>query len=360
MRVAQLLPAMNQGGVERGVVDLNRELVRCGVENFVISTGGRLVDQIEREGGHHRMAPVASKNPLTAPYRAAVLRRLLMTMRPDIVHVRSRVPGWLCRLAWHRPPFAIVTTVHGMYRSGYYYSGIMGRGRRVICASRATWHYAGTRLRVPEDKLTLIPRGVDTDYFDPARVNMEKIQALRKKYDLAADKSCIISVGRLSENKGHDLFIRAMALATANAPDQLCGVIIGAGSRQAFLQNLINTLQVPVRIARDENSLPEWYTLARAVVSASRLPETFGRSMAEALAMGRPVIAAAHGGALDIIIDGDNGLLFAPNDAEALAAALTRLPTSTGEGRLRDRVVENFSLKRMAESTLAVYREVLA
>ena len=131
LRVVQLLPALNEGGVERGVVELNREYVARGIESLVISRGGKLVPEIERHGGRHITLDVASKNPLTVPFRAMRLRRVLRELRPSIVHARSRVPAWLCMLANRRPRFPFVTTVHGL-NSVNPYSRVFSFGDRVM------------------------------------------------------------------------------------------------------------------------------------------------------------------------------------------------------------------------------------
>ena len=83
MRIVQLVPAMEQGGVERGVVEMNRALVRAGCENTVVSAGGRLVERIVADGGRHVELDVKSKNPLTYLPRALALRRVLREIAPD-------------------------------------------------------------------------------------------------------------------------------------------------------------------------------------------------------------------------------------------------------------------------------------
>ena len=95
MKTLQLVPAMEQGGVERGVVEVNRALVAAGWENVVVSAGGRLVRQIESDGGRHILMDVKSKNPLTYFWRAWTLRRILEAERPDVGCAHSRVPAWL-------------------------------------------------------------------------------------------------------------------------------------------------------------------------------------------------------------------------------------------------------------------------
>ena len=95
MRVIQLLPELNEGGVERGVVELNREYSKLGMESIVISNGGKLSNQIDLDGGKHITFDVCSKNIFTAISRVFKLRKILEELKPDILHVRSRVPAWL-------------------------------------------------------------------------------------------------------------------------------------------------------------------------------------------------------------------------------------------------------------------------
>jgi glycosyltransferase involved in cell wall biosynthesis len=108
------------------------------------------------------------------------------------------------------------------------------------------------------------------------------------------------------------------------------------------------------------------YLAADIVVSASTDPEAFGRVAAEAGAMKRPVIATDHGGARETVVQGQTGLLVAPGDASALAAALRTLiamdPNARAEMGARGRVhvADRFTLDRMGADTIALYRTVLA
>ena len=134
MKIVQLLPELNEGGVERGTVDLNREMVKRGLSSIVISAGGKLAVQIENDGGHHISLDICSKNPLTVHWRIVRLRKLLRELKPDVIHARSRVPAWLSYLANRPLKIPFVTTVHG-FNSVNAYSRIMTYGDRVICVS---------------------------------------------------------------------------------------------------------------------------------------------------------------------------------------------------------------------------------
>jgi glycosyltransferase involved in cell wall biosynthesis len=105
--------------------------------------------------------------------------------------------------------------------------------------------------------------------------------------------------------------------------------------------------------------MAEIYDAADVVVSCNTSkPETFGRSMVEALAMNRPVIATRHGGALDIMQEGVTGWLVEPGDIAGLAAGLVKAAQTRLTG-LRASALERFSLDVMVEKNLAIYRDVL-
>ena len=93
LKILQLLPALDSGGVERGTLEIARALVATGHESVVLSKGGRLVEALQREGSRHITLELGRKSPLTFLH-ARHLRRLFEAERFDIVHARSRMPAW--------------------------------------------------------------------------------------------------------------------------------------------------------------------------------------------------------------------------------------------------------------------------
>ena len=362
MRVVQLVPEMQEGGVERGVVEMNRELVRRGVQSTVISRGGRLVAMIESAGGRHVALDIGSKNLLTVPWRVRQLRRTLAELRPDLVHVRSRVPAWLLRMANRTLRLPVVSTVHGFNHIGFY-SRIMTQADCVICVSHAVRNYVQQHYHVPDRAVRVIYRGVDAVAFDPARVDAAVVAAFRQEHGLGG-KFVAASVGRITPLKDYETFIRGVALARQEAPE-IVGVIVGGThpTRQrhaARLRALVCDLGLAdvIRFAGSRREVDAIYALSDVVVSCSSQPESFGRSLAEALAMETPVIATAHGGALEIVRPGRDGFLFPPGNAEELARCLLAARQQEFHD-LRAGVLARFSLDAMADQTLAVYRDVL-
>lgn len=363
MHILQILPALDEGGVERGTIELNREFARRGHASTVISSGGRQAAAITRDGGQHLTFDVKSKNPLTVPRRVMALRRMLADLQPDIVHFRSRVPGWLFVLANRSQRLPFVSTVHGFNSVGAY-SRIMTAGQRVICPSTAVVDYITKNYSTPADKIRLIPRGIDPQLFDPARTDAAFMATFRQQHGLA-DRFVVLGVGRITPLKGYDVLIEATALARDKIPAIKTVIVGGAeAAREEYAKTLHEHvrrlgLEQHVVFAGSQSKIAEIYACGHVLVSGNRAkPEAFGRSMAEALAMNCPVIATRFGGALDIVREGADGWLVAPGDATELADSLVRASQTTLTG-LREDALARFALDKMVDATLAVYQEVL-
>ncbi len=360
VRIVQLLPALEGGGVERGVVELNRELVKHGVESIVISSGGSYVKRIEADGGRHCQQPVASKNPFSFPQRARALECVLRQLLPQLLHVRSRLPAWLVAWANRRLALPVVTTVHGINRVNAY-SRIMTRGQRLICPSNAVREHLRRHYGVADERMTVIPRGVDCAYFDPGQVAPHRVEELRAALGCGREERIALCAARLSATKAQELLLRALA-AVRSRGLAWSAVFIGRGSVRETrrLRRLAVALGVAeaTRFLGHQADIRAYYALADVVVLPSRKPEAFGRVVAEALAMERPVVASAHGGVLDLIKHGVNGLLFPPGDVAALADCLSRAVALPPPDR-RWVIAGGFTLPAMVAANLAVYRAVL-
>ncbi len=361
MHVVQLLPELQEGGAERVVLDLNRELVRRGVASTVISRGGRLVAQVEADGGRHIRLDVCSKNPLTFPLRALRLRRTLATLSPDLVHVHSRLPAWLLRVANRRLGLPVVAAVHGLNRPGWY-SRILTRSARIHCVSQVVRAHLRRHYNTPDSQMRIAYPGVNVERFDPARIDLDFVEYFRRTHRLDGH-FIVTSVGRLAPGKDYETFIRGIQAARAQIPN-IVGVIVGAGHRrhcryERRLQNLVRTsgMADAIRFAGQQDQMAEIYAISDAVVSCSAKAESFGRTLAEALAMNTPVVATAHGGALEIVREKIDGFLFAPRDESALARCLETLRQQAPWRDLRAGILQRFALERTMDDILVIYRE---
>ncbi len=372
--VLQVLPAMGvQGGVERGTVEIASAVVAAGGRALVASVGGPMAHDLIRAGAEHVELPVDSKNPIVMHRNVARLVQLIESEKVDIVHARSRAPAWSAYVAAQRARCRFVTTFHGTYGTDNFlkrrYNAVMTCGQRVIAISSVIAGHVRRVYGTPADKIRIVHRGVDLGRFDPGNISPERVVKLANAWRLDEGFPVIMLPGRMSRWKGQTVFIKALArLGRRDVRALMVGSDQGRGKYRRELENLIvsHGLGEVVRVVEHCDDMPAAYMLSDVVVSASTDPEAFGRVMAEAQALGRPVIASNHGGAREIVIEDETGWLTAPGDDEALAGALDRALHigDTARERMAVRAIanvrDNFSRGTMCRKTLAVYDEVLA
>jgi glycosyltransferase involved in cell wall biosynthesis len=213
----------------------------------------------------------------------------------------------------------------------------------------------------------VIHRGVDLVRFDPAKVSAERVVAQAQRWRLPDGVPVVMLPGRLTRWKGQPLLLDAVAKL---ADLDFIALILGADQgRSDYRRELEETIRarglVGKAVVLDEcDDMPAAYKLADVVVSASTDPEAFGRVISEAQALGRPVVAADHGGAPEQLIRDQTGFLFPPGDAEALAQAIRRaLALSDAERRLiaveaLAHVRKFFTKEQMCARTLGLYTEI--
>lgn len=375
MKIVQIVPAMDQGGVELGVVEMNRFLVEAGHDNLVISVGGRLEKDILAAGGRVKHLDVKSKNPITVWLRAMKLRKCLKAERPDVVVVHSRVPAWLFVIANRTLKLKWITFAQGA-NSVSLYSKVMTYGDLTLTPSRYIADYLKRNYGIHEEKLRIISPAIDADKFDLEKLDRAFIAAKKAEWKTEGFR-VIMGVGRITQLKGFDILIRALAYlhgthkaAGVDSPDYKL-VIVGEAEAlrkeyEAQLHALVKQLDVEdyVVFAGAQSKIAECMSIADVVVSSNwKKPEAFGRSMAEALACGKPVVATAFGGALDIVEDGKNGALIPPmKDAMPEERAISfanaiRSVVHTKFGDLRTPVLEKFSFARMVDAFLSLFQE---
>ncbi len=368
--VLQVLPALVTGGVERGTVEVAAALAAAGWKAVVASAGGPMVHEIERAGARHVELPLDSKNPLTMRRNVARLVELIRRERIDIVHARSRAPAWSALAAARRTGRHFVTTFHNAYDDSSWfkrrYNAVMAQGERVIAISHFVAEHAARVYGVDPARLRVIERGVDVARFDPERVSAERVVHLAREWQLPDGLPVIMLAGRLTRWKGQLVLVEALARL---GREDLCCVLVGAGDDRYRAELLAaverHKLHGLFRLVENCRDMPAAYMLADVVVSASTRPEGFGRVIAEAQAMGRPVIASDHGGAREILGESETGWLVPPGDAAALAAALGAALDLAPAQRLAmaqraiARMRERFTTAAMTERTLAVYQELL-
>lgn len=375
--ILQVIPDLAAGGAERTVLEIAEALRAEGARALVVSRGGRLVPDLEAIGGELIEMDAASKNPLKIKSNAGKLEKLIEEQKIDIIHARSRAPAWSALSAAQRTNTPFVTTYHGAYSENFpgkrWYNSVMAKGDRVIANSAWICQHVRSTYDLSEEKLVTIPRGVDLEAYDTDKVSEERVDAIRAAWNIKADdeRITLLLPGRLTDWKGQGVAIEALGIMHPEERDKIALVLAGdAQGRDKYVQSLIDRIdeldmRKNVLMPGHCSDMPAAYMVADIVLAPSKRPEAFGRTAAEASAMKRCVIAAAHGGALETVIDGQTGALVKPDDPAALAGAIRAL-LQMGRGAWENMgaaganfVRSEFSKAKLQAATLNVYRDVL-
>ena len=371
--VLQVLPALETGGVERGTVDMAAALTDAGWTALVASSGGPMVREVERAGARHIALPVDSKNPFVMWANAGRLARLITEHGVDILHARSRAPAWSALRARRRTGVKLVTTFHGAYSAHTpikrWYNSVMTRSDSVIAISSYIGDEITRRYGADSGRVHVIPRGIDTEIFDPGAVSAERLIGLATQWRLPDGVPVIMLPGRLTRWKGQRFLLQA--LARLDRRDVRCIIVGSDQGRDSYARQLASDI---ARLGVDDivhvvghcRDMAAAYMLADVVVSASLEPEAFGRIAVEAQAMGRPVIATDHGAARETVVPGETGWLVPPGDAGAMTEALRQALALDTEAReeMADRAIRHVQAKYtkmlMCARTIALYNQLLA
>lgn len=371
MRILQALPALHSGGVERGTVEFARQLAHLGHSSYVVSSGGPLADVLEQEGSTHITMPIHRKS-LTSFGQILPMVRLLKEVRPDILHVRSRMPAWIIHLALkaldkqQRP--TVVTSFHGMY-SANPYSAIMAKADHSIAVSNCVKDYVISNFSVPEQNITVIQRGVDVNYFRKRPPSEQWLRDLWLSYPHLNHKRILMMPGRITRWKGQLQFLEVMAELVHKAPvssDErpYHGIIVGGAEpgKEHFMEELTKVrsqlgLQQHVSFLGQRSDMAELYQLADLVCHLSTKPEPFGRTVTEALASGTPVAAFNRGGAAETLQACFREGLVPPDDVPGFARTAHHL---LSHNQHTITIPYRFKLQAQTDTTLSVYDKVLA
>lgn len=373
----QVVPELETGGAEQTTIDVAQAVVRAGGKALVATRGGRMAARLESDGGRLAQMPVQSKNPLVMLGNAARLVDLIRREKVSLVHARSRAPAFSALWAAQATGTPFVATYHGVYnaKSGLkrWYNAVMTRGDLVIANSDYTRDHVLAQHKLDPDKIVTIPRGVDLERFNPSWVTPARVDALRAQWGVAANdrRVKILLGGRLTRIKGQLTIIEAAARLKAQGRNDF--LILFAGDdqgRTGYREELERAIAAAdlsdsVKLVGHCDDMPAACMVCDLAILPTTVPESFGRAAVEPQAMGKPVIASAHGGTTETILDGKTGWLVPPGDpeawAKAIAAAIDLGPAKLAAmGQLAaSRVRQLYSNEAMCAATLAAYERVL-
>jgi len=348
---------MNVGGVERGVLDLTKHFKNSHIDNIVISGGGRLTQELEKEDITHYQLPVFKKSLLSL-FLIPKIRKILKNENIDIIHARSRVPAWISFFASRDSNTEFITTAHGMYKTKFW-SEVMGWGKFVICPSRIIARHMKETFDVGEEKIVIIPRWVNTAKFKFI------------DYSQKTESNTIVSVGRISPSKGYEYLIQGFKKVVRFNP-LLKLQIIGSPDNSKLkyynhLKSLVSALSLThnVQFIDFRQDIENVLMTARVLVAPSVIEESFGRVIIEAFASGVPVIATKVGGFNEIIQDGKDGILIDAQSPQAIADSIIKIintPAYTKDmvKNAYQKVINHYTMEKCLSETEKVYKASLS
>jgi glycosyltransferase involved in cell wall biosynthesis len=361
--VVQVLPDLNSGGVERGTLEVSKYLVNIGFRSIVISNGGRMVEDLERDKGEHYKVGVGKKN-LFIIFSFFKLINFIKKNKIDIIHARSRLPAWVCYLALRlikknvRPIF--ITTVHGPY-SANYYSSIMTKGDRVIVVSEMIKNYVLKNYKIDKKKIILNYRGVSNESFPyNFKASQNWLRSWYEDFPQTKNKIILTLPARITRWKGQEDFISMIKGIIINHSN-VHGLIVGdEDKKHKFTKELSAKikklgLNQNITIIGHRKDIREIMSISKIVFSLSREPEAFGRVSLESLSLGIPVIAYSHGGVKEQLVKLlPSGLIKVRGVNDAIWLAIKWIKKSP-------KIKQNnfFTLEKMLQNTLSVYKKII-
>jgi glycosyltransferase involved in cell wall biosynthesis len=313
-------------------------------------------------------------NPLRLGYQAYDLAKTVLRLisiikrgRYDLVHINSHRIGLACTLAARLSGVPIIWHIHEIYQTTPLRRRIIVELARHLPDALVAVSDAVAAQFVPCSKLHCIYNGIDAVAY-AAQADRE---AVRREFHFGPSTIVIGCMGRLTPQKGQDIFLQAASLVAAVHPETRFLVVgdeaLGETGFKAYLEALACRLGLNGRVffvgyRSDAASVMAAMDL---FVHAAVIPESLPMVILEAMALGKPVVATATGGIPELIKDGQTGLLVPAGDASALAQSIHRLLANPdlaqqlGEAG-RCRVEEQFSWKNHVQQFEDLYQRLIA
>jgi glycosyltransferase involved in cell wall biosynthesis len=358
LTVLQVLPKLQVGGVERGTIEFAVYLKQQGHHPIVVSHGGPLVEKLRQQGILHIRLNVEKKSIKTL-FSVKQLRKIIKFHQVDVVHARSRIPAWIgyFALAKLNPRPVFVTTLHGLH-SVSKYSSVMARGDQVIAVSQAAknyllQHFSKYLVKDP----VVIYRGVSKQFVHGHQADKNWLLNMNNQFPGFDTYKKVLLPGRLTAVKGFENIMPWLKTAPVDCRLLLTAEPKESNYSQKIQQLLIeNKLEDKVLWLGITRKIADLYAAVDVVVSVNKKPESFGRTVLEALTVGTPVVAIDQGGVSEIMHQLFPEGLVPIDDSAKLADKINQFIQLAPEVKPHN----NFKNTTMFESTIALYQQHLS
>ncbi len=381
--ILQIVPALSDDPAGHAAVDIALTLLQSGARAIVAGDGGPLVGDLRAFGGEWLPMPNDTFNPLRINSNARKLAQLIAGERIDIVHAQSAGAAWSAISATRRMPVFLVTSFPDQVAEnswpGRSFRASLARGDRVIAPSSYVSRAMIERYKISPDRITVIPRSVDTATFNPAAVSADRIAAMRRVWGVLPQMRVVLVAGRIAPWGGQMSVVEAARLLVTAGDRNITFVFAGEDSgHAAYAKSLrararLHGIDTLFRTAGLPADMPAALAAADVVVVPALKPPHSGRAAAEAQAIGRPVIATTVGVLPENLLcpprmrdELRTGWLVRPNNVSELARSITAalaMDVTAYEAlgaRARQFAEFAFSPQSVAEAIRGVYTSLLA
>ena len=379
LKVLQVIPKLGYGGAETGCYDIAHYLPENGCKSFIVTSGGDLTKFINKEKVKLIKLPVHSKNPLLILLNTLALIFIIIFNNITIVHARSRAPAWSCLFATKITRRKFVTTFHGTYNFNSklkrFYNSVMVKSNLIIAGSNFIFSHIKNNYSDYLDiknKLLVIFRGINVDYFDHTTKTELEEKKLLKNWGIEENKKIILLPGRLTSWKGQELFLEAINMVNIQLGyEAFYAVILGSDQGRDLYKKKLIRLSEQYRMTKQVKFIDHCKDMALAykvsdiVVSSSIEPEAFGRVAVEAQSMQKVIIASDIGGSNETVINEKTGYLFESGNAKSLSDKILKVlnldetTINTIGIEARKNIVSKFNVEKMCFSTYSEYKKLI-
>ena len=378
-RILQIIPNMEIGGAERTVLEITSFLKDTNFSSLVLTSGGKLIDDLEKANIEVIKLKIDKKNPYSIIKNFFLFIKIFREKKINLVHVRSRAPAWSAIFAAKKLGIPVLTTWHGHVSNSSFikkiYNSIMLKGDAVIANSIYTAENISKIYGINKSKIDIIPRGVDVNNFKKSDINSHEIAKIKENWKIFDNEKVIILLpARLTKWKGHEVAIEAINLLKGESffKNIVCLFAGEQKNSEKYIHNLNRlissySLEKKIRLIGKVENMPLAYHASDVILSPSIEPEPFGRIPIEAQASGKIIISCDAGAVKDTIKSGKNftGFKAIPNNSESLADKIKialKMENEEIQGMQKRAIMNvknNFSLESMCKKTLEVYNRLL-
>jgi len=368
--LVQIVPSLESGGVERGTVDVANFLAKKKIKNFIITSGGKMMNELDDNFIHVHQLPVASKNFFSYPFIASKINQFIKANNINLVHVRSRGPAWIINLM-SKNNIKTISTFHNVYGGNSYLKTMYNKGLskmdHLVAISDYVKETIVQKYNIIEENISVINRGIDTEYFNQP-IDDTKRDNFFHTHQIDTSKKIILFPARLTSWKGQLEFIDVIKKIDMQNLLVLFAGDIKNDSYTRLVQDKIykDNLTIICKIlgSVNQNEMRKLYQIADLSVSFPLRAEGFGRTISESLYSNTPVLAFDWGGVKNQLENLSDLFKSKPQDYKVLPnkiEALLNLSEDQKKEALQDAqsvIEKSFSKKNMVNQYLELYESL--